>query len=88
MSVCNENNKSKCVLPSNICLTNSTKGSQESDIITMLPKTEIFERERTKKSTTYDINIFKKLDFLNIKRKKYAMYSAEVKKRCIEEVGI
>jgi hypothetical protein len=33
-------------------------------------------------------SIFFKIDFLNIKRKKYSMFSSEVKKRCIEAVKI
>ena len=31
-------------------------------------------------------SIFFKIDFLNIKRKKYSMFSSEVKKKCIEAV--
>ena len=32
------------------------------------------------------LNFKYKLDFINIKRKKYSMFSSEVKKKCIEAV--
>ncbi len=70
--------------------TTSEQNSNQSKVITT--KCQILENKliinSKKKNFINHFYKFKNIDFLNIKRKKYSMFSSEVKRKCIEAVYI